>query len=334
MKIVSCEHFFKLKYYKMKLSLRLLLLLPFIFVLVGCPGTDDPPVEALRSYSEVYNEDIAEIEEFMDTHFTTVDANYNVTFTKITAATPGTPISDALDTSANQDDPAKLLKHKIVSVGGVDHKLYFLKLREGSGGSNGDMQPTKLDSILPTYKGYKLDLSVFDVKNNVTDWMQLPDLIQGWQEIFPLFKAADNAVVDNGDGTYGFSNFGAGVMFVPSGLAYFNQGAGSISAYTPIIFSFKLMRVRFKDLDGDKILSKDEYGGPTSGTALDSDGDGKPDYGDYDDDNDGLLTKNEIKKPVITPGVHPGWYAYDAPELDCALGNGKRRYLNPNTGCN
>lgn len=309
----------------MKLSLRLLLLLPFIFVLVGCPGTDDPPVTEVRPYAEVYNEDIAELEDFMHTHFTTVDANYNVTITKITTATPGTPIFDALDTSANQNDPTKPLKYKIVSKGGVDHKIYFLKLREGSGGTNGDMQPTRLDSILPTYKGYKLDLSVFDVKNNVTDWLQMGDVIQGWQEIFPLFKAADDAVIDNGDGTYGFSNFGAGVMFVPSGLAYFNQGAGSIGAYTPIIFSFKLMKVRFKDHDGDKIFSKDEYGGPTSGDAIDSDGDGKPDYGDFDDDNDGKLTKEEIR---ITPNV-TGWYTFGSIPTCSPGGNGKKKHLDP-----
>ena len=46
-------------------------------------------------------------------------------------------------------------------------------------------------------------------------------------------------------------------MFVPSGLAYYSQNAGTIGSYTPIIFTFKLMNVRYKDHDGDKILSKD-----------------------------------------------------------------------------
>src|SRR6478735_1899532 len=131
MKIVSCEHFFKLKYYKMKLSLRLLLLLPFIFVVIGCPS-DDPPASAqVRPFSEVYNEDIAEIEDFMDNHFLTVDGDYNVTFTEITSSTPGTPIS------AHPD-----LDFKTITRGGVDHKLYFIKLNEGVGSN-----PTKLDSV-------------------------------------------------------------------------------------------------------------------------------------------------------------------------------------------
>ena len=43
----------------MKLSLRLLLLLPFIFVVVGCPADDETTPIQSRPYLEVYNEDIA-----------------------------------------------------------------------------------------------------------------------------------------------------------------------------------------------------------------------------------------------------------------------------------
>lgn len=294
--------------------------------MVGCPSDDTTTEVPARAYSEVYAEDIAEIEEFMDNHFMTVDGDNNVTFTKITGSTPGTPIS------AHPN-----LEFKTISKEGVDHKLYFVKLQEGLGNTNTDSDiendnPTRLDSVFTSYKGYKSDLTSFD-EASAPIWLELQDLIQGWQELFPFFKIG-NSTTDVNTGLTTYSDFGAGVMFVPSGLAYFSRPTLNIPAYTPLIFSFKLMKVRFKDHDGDKILSKYEYGGPTSGTALDSDADGKPDYTDFDDDNDGLLTKNEIKKPVLTPGVHPGWYAYDAPELNCALGNGKKKYLNPNTGCN
>lgn len=282
--------------------------------MTGCPSDDSFEV-VVRPYSEVYAEDITKIETFLDTHFTTVDADYNVTFTKITAATPdAVPISDEMDTSANQDDPSKKLKHKIVSVGGVDHKLYFLKLREGSGGENGDMQPTRLDSILPAYKGYRIDdLSVFETKNNPDKWLELTNVIQGWQQIFPEFKAGDDDPVgQNPDGTPIFANFGAGVMFVPSGLAYYNRIDTGMPAYSTLIFSFKLMKVRFDDVDGDKILSKYEYGGPITGTALDTDGDGYPDYGDSDDDGDGKRTIEEIRR---APGVSD-WYPFNGSPFD------------------
>ena len=55
----------------------------------------------------------------------------------------------------------------------------------------------------------------------------------------PEFKIGN--YVANSDGTFSFSDYGAGVMFIPSGLAYFNIEAGSISSYTPIIFNFKLI---------------------------------------------------------------------------------------------
>jgi hypothetical protein len=298
----------------MKLSLRLLLLLPFIFVVVGCPADDETTTIQSRPYLEVYNEDIAEIEDFMDSHYITVDANYNVSFTKITATTPGTPIFDALDTSASQNNPAKPLKFKTISKEGVDHKLYYLKLNEGMGSN-----PTRLDSVFTSYKGYKTDLSSFDAASSPT-WFQLQEVIQGWQEVFPEFKSSNGQTI-NPDGTITYNNFGAGVMFVPSGLAYFSgTGGGAIGSYTPIIFSFKLMNVRYKDHDGDKILSKDEYGGPASGTPLDTDGDGKPDYADFDDDNDGKLTKNELFD--VLPAIQKinGYYNFnDIP--DC---NGNR----------
>lgn len=307
----------------MKLPLRLLLLIPFIFILVGCPGEDTPETFQSRPYLEVYNENIAEIEDFMESHYISVDASYNVTFTKITATTPGTPIFDALDTSTSQNNPLKPLKFKTISKEGVDHKLYYLKLNEGAGSN-----PTRLDSVFTSYKGYKTDLSSFDSASSPT-WFQLQDVIQGWQEVFPEFKSSVGQTI-NPDGTITFNNFGAGIMFVPSGLAYFSgTGGGSIGSYTPIIFTFKLIKVRYKDHDGDKILSKDEYGGPTSGTPLDTDGDGKPDYADFDDDNDGKLTKEEIR---ISTGV-TGWYTYNSIP-DCAgivfgsPGFNKRRHLD------
>ncbi len=275
--------------------------------MVGCPNDDIPETVEARPYADVYAEDIAEIEGFMDTHFMTVDGNYNVTYTKITGSTPGTPISSRPD-----------LDFKTISKGGVDHKLYFIKLNEGVGSN-----PTVLDSVFSSYKGHKTDLSVFDSASSPI-WFQLQQVIQGWQEIFPEFKTG-NLATDPLTGVTTYSDFGAGVMFVPSGLGYYNQAVGSISSYSPLIFNFKLMKLKYRDHDGDKILSKDEYGGPTSGTALDTDGDGKPNYADFDDDNDGKLTKEEIR---ITTGVS-SWYPFASIPTCGSGGNGKKKHLDP-----
>ncbi|SEP56748.1 FKBP-type peptidyl-prolyl cis-trans isomerase [Flavobacterium urocaniciphilum] len=297
----------------MKFSSKLLLLLPFIFLMVGCPKDDSPTQEPARDYLEVYNEDIAEIEDFMDTHFMTVDGDYNVSFTEITPSTPGTAISDRSD-----------LDFKIVNKNGVDHKLYFIKLREGIGEN-----PTKLDSVFTSYKGFKTDLTSFDTAPNPI-WLQLQDVIKGWQELFPEFKSGTSTTnMTTGITTY--NDYGAGVMFVPSGLGYFNVAPTSIGGYTPIIFNFKLMNVRYKDHDGDKILSKEEYLGTglVSGTAIDTDGDGNPDYADVDDDADGVITKKELRdRNLITPIPKDakGYYIYSSIPT---CGSGNKLHLNP-----
>lgn len=313
----------------MKLSLRLLLLLPFIFLLTGCPKDDGPEEIAIRPYSEVYAEDIAEIEFFMDNYYMTVDSDNNVTFTKITTSSPGTPIS------AHPD-----LEFKTISKDGVDHKLYFISLQDGIGNTDTDSDttndnPTRLDSIFTTYKGTSINKNY--VTNEITIntfeeastpvWFELQGVIQGWQEIFPDFKIG-NSVTNPATGLTTFSGYGAGVMFIPSGLGYYSQSVTSIGGgYTPIIFSFKLMKLRYRDHDGDKILTKDEYGGPITytSTALDSDGDGKADYGDFDDDNDGKLTKEEIR---ITPNT-TGWYSFGSIPTCSSGGNGKKKHLDP-----
>lgn len=247
--------------------------------LVACPNTDDATIPPPRDYEEVYLEDIAEIEDFLDTHFVTVDANYNTTFELIPDGGSQMPISSMTEL---QSKP--VVKHDIT------YTVYYLKLREGLGEA-----PTRVDSAFIAYKGIvPSDITtIFDQKTDPV-WFQLEDVIRGWGEIIPEFKTG--TYTDNPDGTITFNDYGAGVMFIPSGLGYFNQSVGNIPSYSPLIFNFKLYDKRFRDHDRDKILSKNEYGGiDFSVEPVDTDGDGLPDYLDVDDDNDGVLTKTEIE---------------------------------------
>jgi hypothetical protein len=82
--------------------------------------------------------------------------------------------------------------------------------------------------------------------------LSLFSTISGWGEIFPLFKTGDTPIA-NADGTVTYNNFGAGVMFIPSGLAYYSTGSGSIPTYVPLIFKFKLFAISRLDQDGDGI---------------------------------------------------------------------------------
>jgi FKBP-type peptidyl-prolyl cis-trans isomerase len=295
----------------MKLNYKIIVLVPLLLFFFGCPKDDNPAIE-VRPYAEVYAEDLAEIESFMQTHKMTFDADYNVTFSEITSTNPGTPIKDRTD-----------LQFKTISRNDINYKLYYIKLRNGV-----DENPTKLDSVYASYKGFRTDLSIFDAAQNPI-WFRLDEVIQGWQEIFPDFKTSSPNNTVNPDGTISFNDYGAGVVFIPSGLAYYNNPAGTIGAYTPIIFSFKLMKLRYRDHDKDKILSKDEYGAPFSLSAIDSDGDGQVDYRDFDDDNDGRLTKTELQNSTAT--LLNGYYVYSSIPT-CTNGNGKKKHLD--SSCN
>jgi hypothetical protein len=274
----------------MKSILKIVLLLCLTLTFVGCPSDDAPAPVPLRNAAEVYEEDIAKIEDFMLTHYVTVDADFNTTFTQIPPGGSQVPIKNM-----------GALNSKEVVVKDITYKLYYLMLREGSGES-----PTRIDSAFVSYKGNTVtkttEAGVDSYTQNVFDysstpvWFALEDVVRGWGEIIPRFKTG--TYTPNADGTVSFQDFGAGVMFIPSGLGYFNAPTGSIDAYTPLIFNFKLYNLRFRDHDGDGILSKFEYGSNLYLPAIDTDGDGTPDYLDQDDDGDGFLTKFEIKKPL------------------------------------
>lgn len=315
---------------KKYLNYKLIFILPILLILVGCPKDDTNDV-VIRPYNEVYAEDIAEIEVFLETHKMNVDADYNVTFEEITVSNPGTSIFEGLDTSVNQDDVSKPLKVKIVNKNDIAYKLYYIKLREGNGNGNADTDddsPTKLDSIYTAFKGFKLDLTSFDAAPNPV-WFQLEDLIPAWSEIYPNFKVG--TYTPNSDGTFTFNDFGAGVMFVPSGLGYFNVTQGTIESYTPIIFNFKLMNLKYKDHDRDKILTKDEVGANFPTSFLDSDNDGIRNYQDIDDDNDGVPTNIELKNTSATliSSFSSSHYVYSSIPFCTSNSNGKPLHLDP-----
>ncbi len=140
-------------------------------------------------------------------------------------------------------------------------------------------------------------------------FFNLYSVITGWSEIFPKFKTG--TAISNSDGTVSYNDFGAGVMFLPSGLAYYSTGSGSIPSYTPLVFSFKLYAIKRSDLDADGIpdyledLNGDGYMYSLAegvDNPDDSDKDGIPNFLDTDDDNDGYVTKFEITvNGAVTP---------------------------------
>ncbi|GAA3657302.1 FKBP-type peptidyl-prolyl cis-trans isomerase [Flavivirga jejuensis] len=186
------------------------------------------------------------------------------------------------------------------------YQYYVLKLNEGGGSDS----PTFVDNVYVTYEGFTLDDVVFDSAVNPVKYDLLIDVkIEGWRRVLPEFNTAEDFIEKN-DGTINFLNHGAGVMFIPSGLAYFS-GSVSGNTYAPLIFKFELLETTQNDHDGDGIptyledLNGDDqitvnYDDLTDETDDDTDGNGTADFLDNDDDGDGVSTINELERITYT----------------------------------
>jgi hypothetical protein len=209
---------------------------------------------------------------------------------------------------------------KIVTKNDVNYKLYYLVLREGTGDS-----PCNVDGVFTAYKGFYLYETAatatppseifgftFEEVPNPYATLSLFETISGWGEVFPEFKTGTHTS-NSSNGTISYNDFGAGVMFLPSGLAYYNLDQVTIPAYSPLVFSFKLYDIQRLDQDNDGIpsyledLNKDGYIRILS-TGVDNpddtDKDEIPDFYDIDDDGDGYTTKIEITDP-LTNSFYP-----------------------------
>jgi hypothetical protein len=297
-------------------------------------NNDSTEITPPREYAVQYATDITNIEEYLNTYYITVTNNpgstddQDVVFTKI----PAGGNQPSIMSYKNNTTFPKLLS-KDVLLHDITYKLYYLVLREGTGSA-----PCNVDAVLTSYRGdylaqktvsnvAELAATKFEEVKYPQQFFNLLSVIKGWSEIFPEFKTGDAPVL-NADGTVSFNNFGAGVMFVPSGLSYFASGSANVPAYAPLIFSFKLYSVQRLDQDGDGIPSYlEDLNGDgymrilATGVANpdDSDGDGIPNFADVDDDGDGYGTKIEIKRPNITvngASTANGYYPYNGEAAD------------------
>ncbi len=309
-------------------------ILAFISIsLFSCKRDDDNATKApLRDYAVQYAADIDSIEEYLKTHYITqveVDGLTDVAIDTLIASNPDGHVS----IWDNTDFP---LQSKIVRsdsrssnlVDGevadpVEYKMYYLILNEGGGS-----QPTDVDSTFTTYRGWKLDNDEFD-SNTTGIWSSFPalstaetQLISGYRQFVSELKSSTGFTTGE-DGTISYTNAGIGVVFIPSGLGYFNASRIGIPAYSPLVFTVRLNSLRYRDHDRDGIKAfNEDINGDKNFFNDDTDGDNIPDFLDVDDDNDDFLTRDEIKN---SEGVR---YEFDAiPNCQGTTG-GLKRYLD------
>lgn len=243
---------------------NILFILCLGLAIAACSKDDEDNFDAAEQ-SDLDNEALV---EYLQTHYLneedggiwTIDAGQ-------------TPLMDQVDTENIIEDD-------------IAYKLYYLVENEGA-----TIAPKRSDSVLTTYTGMTLDSLVFDSRKFVT-WLSLTSVITGWSYGFTHYKGGNKIV--NPDESFYFEDYGVGILFIPSGLAYGNRGSASIPPNSPLVFQITCQDVNPADDDNDSILSSLEtYDGDTNVKNDDTDGDGIPDYLDVDDDNDGVLTKNE-----------------------------------------
>ncbi|UFH35490.1 FKBP-type peptidyl-prolyl cis-trans isomerase [Flavobacterium acetivorans] len=280
-------------------------------------NNDTPEITPPRDYEVQYKTDIADIETYLkENYIEDVSPDADIKITKIPAGGTQPSIWSYKDKASFP----KLLSRP-VKLHGISYTLYYLVLSEGKAGNP---SPSNMDAVLAAYKGEYLSSKTvdgvttisstfFEETKNPQQMFSLQSVIRGWSEIFPQFKTG--TYVSNADGTVSYSDYGAGVMFIPSGLGYFSSGSAAIPAYAPLVFSFKLFEIQRLDQDGDGIPSyledldgdgyvydyRDTTNFPTKPETAnpdDTDGDGIPNFLDVDDDGDGYTTKLEIKDPL------------------------------------
>ena len=172
----------------------------------------------------------------------------------------------------------------------VRHKLYYLPVQEGNG-----KQSTIADSVYVAYKGMSLDGKVFDqsVGYTISNWLDLmgdrtrnnQGVVVGFREGVKMLKDSGSDILSNNDGTLNVpTDGGVGVFFIPSGLGYFNNPVGNISAYSPLVFVVKLIKTKNADHDRDGIptIQEIKVGDYGAVTYPDCDNDTYPDYIDAD----------------------------------------------------
>jgi FKBP-type peptidyl-prolyl cis-trans isomerase FkpA len=298
----------------MKKVFNLIFLLAITGIITSCNKNDDEEVTPIRDYAVQYATDLADIEDYLQSHYiesvTNNPGQPDDQDIKLTAIPDGGTQTSIWDQTTYPLSFINVEKHDIT------YKVYYLKLREGSGPTS--KSPCNYDNILTAYTGLTLDDEVFESNNFPQQYFNLGSVIAGWSELFPKFKTG--SYQSNTNGTVSYYDFGSGVFFIPSGLAYYNNSRTNIPAYSSLVFNVKLYEVQRVDHDSDGIFSYQE---DVNGDGYlrdndttyedDTDHDGTPNFLDVDDDGDNYLTKNEIK--YVINGI-TYYYPYDGALVD------------------
>lgn len=279
-------------------------------------GDDDegPQVEVVppRLLSEVAVDNDAEIVAFLKSHFYNyedfqsppVDFDFRIKFDTIAGDN-----SDKISIFDSGQLDSVEFGSETISVASADvgvsddevvnSKLYYLVARQGVS----DSVPTIGDNSFLRYEGSLLNGQVFDSQVSQPVSFNLSQVVRGFGNGMEYFKTGSD-VIENGDGTFTYEDYGIGAIFMPSELAYFNNPTSNlIPLYAPLVFrvdAFAFEPNTDTDQDGiPSILEDLNMDGNLNNDNTDSEDEITsfiPNYRDPDDDNDGIPTIEEINR--------------------------------------
>ncbi len=297
------------------MKLKNICLLVWLAAAAWSCGDDDerPEVEIVppRLLSEVSVENDAEIVSFLKSHFYNyeefqnppTDFDYRIRFDTI-AGDNGDKVS-IFDSEQlmGVEFGSETISVTSADVGVsddevVNSKFYYLVVRQGVS----DAVPTIGDNSILRYEGSLLNGQVFDSQVSQPVKFNLSQVVRGFGNGMEYFKTG-SAVIENGDGTFTYEDYGIGAIFMPSELAYYNTPTSNlIPLYAPLVFrvdAFAFEPDTDTDLDGIPSILEDVN---NNGNLNDDNTDtadeprGVPNYVDPDDDNDGIPTIEEINR--------------------------------------
>ena len=276
------------------------------FTILSCGDDDEIPIPELRDRGEQQLADKDSLQQFLSTHYFNEELFVNNPSGNFTVDDIVIQQLDEGDTEPPAGNTllinSSYLETKTTTYLDVSYEYYILRINQG-GGANA---PKFTDNVRLNYEGAlaNSDHSVFDSTPNPVTF-DLLSLIYGWSLVIPEFNPA-SGFVDNGDGTETYIDSGLGVMFLPSGLAYFASAQIGIPAYTNIYFKFNLFKTDQNDHDSDGVPSYlEDLNNDLNVRNDNTDEDNLFNFGDADDDGDGISTFDEhvLTTYTISPGA-------------------------------
>lgn len=273
----------------MRINPNISIIFLFVLLVFTCSKDDDEATAAPpRDRSEQQASDLDTLQNYFNTHYYNSGALTNLSTYPTVDDIKITKLEEGETLPENTTLLIDAVEEKTTIYKDVSYKYYLLKIKEGQGD-----QPHFTDQVRVNYEGNLMNDNIFDKSVNPVD-VDLVFSIPGWNRVLPQFKTA-SGYTTNGDGTITFENYGIGVMFLPSGLSYFNNAVTGITSYSCLVFKFELHQYQVMDHDNDFIPSYMEDDNDNLDITDDNtDGDRFSNFADSDDDGDGYKTYREI----------------------------------------